>query len=149
MDELLDAIRARRDALNISHETIDAISGLQPGYAGKLLAPKPIRNLGPMSFGALLGALGLAVVVVEDSERVSHLAKRWQPRKRPQKLAPLSSPCQAAETPETRAQLELSARMSEMGKRGGKRRLKTMSRRARQRIAAHAARIRWSKRREI
>jgi hypothetical protein len=30
--ELLDAIRARRDELNISHETIDNIAGFQAGY---------------------------------------------------------------------------------------------------------------------
>ncbi|MBB4378228.1 hypothetical protein [Bradyrhizobium sp. SBR1B] len=81
MPELVEALRARRDELNISHETIDAISGVQPGYTSKILAG--IKNLGPMSFGALLGALGLAVVVVEDPQAAARVRHLWQPRKRP------------------------------------------------------------------
>jgi hypothetical protein len=152
MPELIEALRARRDALNISHETIDSIAGLQSGYTSKLLAPKPIKNLGPMSFGSLLGALGLAVVVVEDPEMVELVADRWQPRKRPQKM-PLSIalsidnevPAEIQITAEIQAKMEVSEKMRALGKRGGKRRLKTMGKRARQRVAAHAARMRWSK----
>lgn len=153
MPELIEALRARRDALNISHETIDSIAGLQSGYTSKLLAPKPIKNLGPMSFGSLLGALGLAVVVVEDPGMCERVSKHWQPRKRPMKL-PLSItlsidnqvPAEILITPEITAQMERSEFMKSIGKLGGKRRLKTMGKRARQRIATHAARIRWSKR---
>lgn len=86
MPELVQALRDRRDALNISHETLDLISGLQSGYTGKLLAPKPIKNLGSMSFGALLGAMGLAVIVIEDPQAVARVRHLWQPRKRPQRL---------------------------------------------------------------
>jgi hypothetical protein len=39
---------------------------LQSGYSAKLLSPTPIKNLGPMSLGAVLGVLGLAIVVIED-----------------------------------------------------------------------------------
>src|SRR4051812_1815741 len=83
MPELVQALRTRRDELNISHETIDAIAGLQSGYTSKLLAPKPIKNLGPMSFGSLLGALGLAVVVVPDPQAEAKVEKHWVKRKRP------------------------------------------------------------------
>lgn len=86
MDELLNALRDRRDALNISHETIDGIAGLQSGYTSKLLAPRPVKNLGPMSFGSLLGAMGLAVIVIEDPQAVARVRHLWQPRKRPQRL---------------------------------------------------------------
>lgn len=146
MPELLDALRARRDALNVSHETIDAISGLQSGYTSKLLAPKPIKNLGPITMGPLLGALGLAIVVVEDQEQVLRVKSRWIKRKRPQKLIALALMLKQEESP----QLQRKLRMQELGKRGGKiggkRRLKTMSKRARQRAATHAARMRWAKR---
>ena len=153
MPELVEALRMRRDELNISHETIDSIAGLQSGYTSKLLAPKPIKNLGPMSFGSILGALGLAVVVVPDPEMIVKIGKHWIKRKRPQKLVPLSIPLSMPNqvpseiqvTPEIRAQMEVSEKMSALGKRGGKRRLKTMGKRARQRIASHAARARWSK----
>ncbi len=161
MPELIAALRARRDALNISHETIDSIAGLQSGYTSKLLAPKPIKNLGPMSFGSLLGALGLAVVVVEDPSQVVRVSKHWEPRKRPMKLPLLASALSMdAEVPQmlqitSEIDIELrKKRMQELGSKGGKiggakggkRRLRTMGKRARQRAASHAARKRWEKR---
>jgi hypothetical protein len=82
MPELIDAIRARRDELNISHETIDDIAGLPSGYTSKLLAPSPIKNLGWMSLGAILGALGIGLVVIEDSVQRAKVESRWCKRKR-------------------------------------------------------------------
>jgi hypothetical protein len=81
-DELNAALRARADALDISRETIDAISGLQNGYAGKLLAPIPIRTLSRVSLGAMLGALGLKLIVVEDVETLQKIEKRLAKRRR-------------------------------------------------------------------
>lgn len=145
MEELVDALRHRRDELNISHETIDQIAGYQSGYTSKLLAPRPIKNLGPMSFGSLLGALGIAVMVVPDPAACARVSKHWQPRKRPQRLAPLSIlPSMALEiqiTPELSGLMS----MSERGKNGAKSRNKKMKKRARQRAATHAARMRWAK----
>jgi hypothetical protein len=91
MGELLQALRDRRDELDISHETLDQISGLQSGYVSKLLAPKPIKNLGPVSLGPLLGALGVAITVVPDKEAIAAVKHRWQKRKRPQRLRPIQA----------------------------------------------------------
>jgi hypothetical protein len=88
MPELLDVIRARRDALNISHETIDELAGFPSGYTGKLLASDPVRGLGYMSLGGVLGALGMALVAIEDSAAAARVLKKWVPRKRPQRKAP-------------------------------------------------------------
>ena len=154
MGELLDRIRARRDELNISHETIDTIAGLASGHTSKLLAPVPIRGIGYQSLGDLMGALGIALAVVEDSEQRAKVEGRWHKRKRPQKLVPLSMPLsienevptQIQVTPELQQQIGGSDYMREIGKKGGKRRMKTMGKRARQRAASHAARMRWAKR---
>ena len=84
-DELLQVIRDRRDELNISHLTIDGLAGWADGYASKLLAPTPIKNLGPMSLGALLSALALGIVTVtiaEDPEQAARMVHRWTPRRR-------------------------------------------------------------------
>lgn len=81
-DELNAALRKRADELNVSRETIDAVSGLQNGYAAKLLAPVPIRTLSRVSLGAMLGALGLKLLVVEDLETVRRLENRLVKRKR-------------------------------------------------------------------
>ena len=69
MADLVEALRQRRDELDISHETIDAIAGLQSGYASKLLAPRAPRNIGYMSLGDIMGALGVGLQVVEDGEQ--------------------------------------------------------------------------------
>ena len=149
MPELLDALRARRDALNISHETLDSISGLQSGYTSKLLAPKPIKNLGPITMGPLLGALGLQILVVEDQEQVSKVQGRWIKRKRPQRLLLLAGALSIEEIKREERRKHMQQLGSKGGKmggsKGGKRRMKTMSRRARQRAATHAARMRWAK----
>jgi hypothetical protein len=82
MTGVLDAIRARRDELNLSHEAIDALCGFPSGYTSKLLAPVPIRGVSHMSLTAILGALALGLVVVEDTGQRQIIEGRWQPRKR-------------------------------------------------------------------
>jgi hypothetical protein len=154
MPELVDAIRARRDELNISHETIDNIAGLQSGYTSKLLGPIQLKGFSHMSLGAVLGALGIGLTVVEDKEARAKVEGRWEQRKRPQRLVPASIPAsienevpkKLAVTPELKRQLVDLDHMKRIAKLGAKRRNKIMGKRARQRAASHAARIRWAKR---
>ncbi len=156
MPELVQALRARRDALNISHETIDSIAGLQSGYTSKLLAPKPIKNLGPMSFGSLLGALGLAVVVVEDTDQCERVSKHWEPRKRPMKL-PVSIPpsidnqvpAEIAITPEIQAILRRPEYMRQLGLRGNIKRNARLSKWKKSVLARRAAKARWARNSEL
>jgi hypothetical protein len=152
--EMVEAIRRRRDELAVTHETIDAISGMAGGYTSKLLAPEPIKNFGEMSLGSVLGALALgiaAVVIFEDPEQVERVGDRWVKRRRAidkKKQALLAS----ALSIEQIAREEFRQHMRQLGSKGGKiggskggkRRLKTMGKRRRQHIAAHAARMRWS-----
>lgn len=88
--ELMDAIRARRDELDVTHRTIDDVAGLQDGYTSKLLAVPPIRRLGLQGMGTLLGALGLALVVVEDSEALRRVAGRLLKRRMTARYAQLA-----------------------------------------------------------
>jgi hypothetical protein len=83
MEELLAALRARRDELQLTHERVDDISGLPSGYFGKLMTQPPIKNLGWLSFGLCLDALGVALVMVENPEQVKRVESRWIPRERP------------------------------------------------------------------
>jgi hypothetical protein len=86
LTDLLAALRDRRDELNISHEVIDDIAGFQSGYTSKLLAPRPSKNLGYMSLGAVMCALGVGLVLVEDTGLRRLVEGRWHQRKRPPKL---------------------------------------------------------------
>lgn len=156
MPELVNAIRARRDELNISHETIDNIAGLQSGYTSKLLGPIQLKGFSHMSLGAVLGALGIGLVVIEDPEQRAKVEGRWQKRKRPQRLAPASIaasmpnevPAIIQIVPELQRQLVDLEHMKRIAKLGAKQRNRVMKKRARQRAASHAARMRWAKRAE-
>jgi hypothetical protein len=84
-DELRALICERRDALDLAHTTIDAISGVPDGYTSKVLAPDPVRNFGPTSLAAILGALALRIVrveIVEDPQAAANVSGRWVPRRR-------------------------------------------------------------------
>lgn len=84
-EELLRVVRDRKDSLDLSHEALDFISGLNSGYSAKLLCDPPIRGFGEMSLKAVLDALALRialVVVVEDLDMAERMSSRWKPRKR-------------------------------------------------------------------
>lgn len=79
-DDLHAALRARVEHLNISRTTLDELAGLTPYYSAKLLSPKQLKRIGAISLGPLLGALGLALVVVEDDEQMKRMRARYVPR---------------------------------------------------------------------
>jgi hypothetical protein len=78
--QLLDVIRRRRAELNISFETLDALSGVCSGYSAKILGPTPSKCFGPVSLGCILGALGLKLVVSVDRIQTEQMERRWVPR---------------------------------------------------------------------
>jgi hypothetical protein len=155
MPELIEALRNRARELQLTHETIDNVAGLQSGYTSKLLAPKPIKNLGPMSFESILGALGVAVVVVTDQAAVERVQGRWEKRKRPQKLSPSIPPSIENEVPlhlpvtsQLQALLRDPGYMRKIGLRGADVRNYRLSARRRKQIAREAAKARWARCRE-
>jgi hypothetical protein len=74
--DLRAIFRQRVRDLNISFETVDSIAGLPTRYTSKLLGPNPSKNFGAISFDALLGALGLKLVAVEDAEALERIRPR-------------------------------------------------------------------------
>jgi hypothetical protein len=76
--ELVEALRARAEELNVSRETIDSVSGLQSGYSAKLLCQ--IKGVGRTSLGPILGSMGLVLVVAEDPAALAKVRERLVPR---------------------------------------------------------------------
>jgi hypothetical protein len=74
--DLHKALRLRADELGTTREAIDELTGLQNGYAAKLLAPVPIKSLGPQSLGPMLAVLGLKLLVVEDPDTIARITSR-------------------------------------------------------------------------
>jgi len=84
---LMDALRSRVRELNTTLAAVDELAGLQGNYTSKLLAPVPIRAIGPVSLGPLLQSLGLALVVVEDLKALKRVEARLTKRRRPARNA--------------------------------------------------------------
>lgn len=82
-DDLLAVARARMAQFSITFETLDAVSGVQPGYSAKLLGPKPTKRFGAMSYPAIMGALGIQLVAVDDANVLALLQHRLVKRQRP------------------------------------------------------------------
>jgi hypothetical protein len=76
MEGLHAAVRKWVDELQVSRETIDAVSGLQSGYSGKLLSPVPGKTFGRTSLGLILGATGLDLWVVVNDEKLAKVQSR-------------------------------------------------------------------------
>lgn len=158
--DMVEAYRARIRELNISYATVDAISGLPDGYTAKLMSPKPIRGLGEKAIEGLNGALAIAFVPAVDTAQVDRVSGRWVKRKRAidkkKQVLLLTASMTASMPNEVPAILQITADlerqlrnrefMKTIAKKGGTRRAKVLGKRRRQRIASHAARMRWAKR---
>src|SRR5262249_9809058 len=70
-DDIRDALRARCDELRVARSTVDLVGGLPDGQCAKLLAPVRRQEMGRFSFPAMLGALGLVVLVAEDADALA------------------------------------------------------------------------------
>jgi hypothetical protein len=81
--ELMQVIRARIRELQITHETVDAVSGLQSGYAGKLLCDPPMKRIGRVTWDVIFDTLGLKIVVAENRAQTAKLRPRLVKRKAP------------------------------------------------------------------
>lgn len=75
-EDLHRVMRARANELQLSRETIDAIAGVQPGYAAKLLSPRPMKKLGSLSMSLIFPALGMKLIAVVDEEKTRDLQGR-------------------------------------------------------------------------
>jgi hypothetical protein len=82
-NDLLVVARARMAALNVTYAVVDEVSGVQLGYSAKLLAGRTRRRFGDVSLCAVLGSLGLRLVVCEDPEQLARVHDRLTPRRRP------------------------------------------------------------------
>jgi hypothetical protein len=136
-DELINGLRLRAAELNLSGETVDAVSGLPARYTQKLLGPQQIRRLGATSLGPFLGALALRGWLVEDKRAVERLRSQTTPRK-----AQYARPGMRAGS----VQISLTGTfMAKIRKKGGENSRKYLPRRLVKKLARRAAAARWAK----
>lgn len=133
-DQLVAALRARVAEFGVSAEVIDDTAGLPVRYTSKLLAPIPIKGIGRVSLGPMLGALGLKLIVVEDTEALARVQARLK-RKADQ---------YAHTGMHTRSRHQWRGD-SQWGKVLAARRILMLTPRQRTKIAKRAAAARWRK----
>jgi len=137
------ALRDRREALNVSFEAVDSIAGLTPGHASKLLSPTGIRKLGDTSLPLLLGALGLKLILIEDTAAFERVRARLVPR---QPNAIRQTACFWA----GKARIIVSRRwVKRIAREGGRARARVLTPNERSKQARAAAVYRWKTIREV
>jgi hypothetical protein len=80
-DALIGIFRARFDELGITGECSDHLGGLASGHTTKLLTKGHMKRFGPVTLGAILGVLGLKMVVTVDQEQLAQISGRLTPAK--------------------------------------------------------------------
>jgi hypothetical protein len=81
-DDLRNVLRWRVADLGVTFETVDDFAGLPTRYTWKLLGSAPIKHIRPISFTALLGALAIQLIPVEDPEALARVQRRLVPLQR-------------------------------------------------------------------
>jgi hypothetical protein len=138
-DELHQILRARKDELNVSCITLDEAAGFTPGHASKLLAPRPLKRLGPLTLGLMLQALGLQLIVVEDAEALKRIRPKLVPREVKVPMLAYSWGHQLG----TSRRVVSKRFIRRLARKGGKARAQRLTPVQRSRIAKDAARARW------
>lgn len=79
---MIDAMRARavERRIAIAGASVAEVSGLPSAYIAKLLSVHPVRRVGMISLGPLLGVLGVKFVMVEDQEAIAKYSGRIDKR---------------------------------------------------------------------
>lgn len=78
--DLVAALRARLEEINVSRAEVDAQCDLPAGYTSKRLAIPQIKYFGRDAFWDIAEAMGLAVVLVEDPNATARHAVRMKSR---------------------------------------------------------------------
>jgi hypothetical protein len=135
-DELVALLRERQTALQLSDQTLDALAGLTHGHISKLLGPGRARGLSEISMNALLGALAVRFVIVEDAAQVVRMKPHWEGKDMKQVRLP------------ARIGAALMKRMRpvvlrELGRRAGQARWRGIDPKLRSRRMSELARLRW------
>lgn len=140
-DDIIRCFRERASALGMTDKTIEEIGGFTGGHVGKLLGAARTKNLGPLTFGMMLGALGLKFAIVEDEEQTARIRKRFDPSEKSKRVPTAIS---IALSPDLVSAVfsDHNTRISQLAAQA---RREKISPARRSQIARKAAKARWKK----
>ena len=135
-DELVAVLRERQLALGLSNELVDHVALLSSGHCDKLLGPGRQRGLSQLSLDALMAALAVKLLVVEDGAMAARMRPHWQGKDAKQVRMP------------SRVAKDLIARvrpavLRDLGRRAGQARWRGIDPKLRSRLMSELARLRW------
>jgi transcriptional regulator with XRE-family HTH domain len=133
-EAMLAAIRRRRDEIGITNELLEEISGIQVGYASKILAEPPAKRLQVFTLFLLADALSLTPAFLENPEMAAKMASRYTKRKLRKVI-----PSQLRTYTRTPDQLRF------WGRHGGFARARNLSPAELSKIGRRANQVRWSR----
>jgi hypothetical protein len=138
-DELLNIVRQHVEELDVSRETVDYASGLQSGYAAKILGPKKIKRLGSVSLPLILETLGLRLAVQIDPDSFERITAKLPKRE-------VKTSIQAAKSGRGKTRLVSKRFLKRIARLGGVARMAQMTPKQRSKHARAAVRARWARR---
>src|SRR6266436_337272 len=78
---VIQALRDRKEELQLSDAVVDELAGLASGHCGKALGPTREKTPTLFTLMSLIGALGLAIQFVPDPD--AKVQSRWTKRRTP------------------------------------------------------------------
>jgi hypothetical protein len=136
--DLMRELRARVENLNISRVEVDRLSGMCGGYSSKVLAPRPLKNLGMTTLPLMLGALGVALRLEVDPEAMERITRSVEKRQ-------VKVPVRALAWGQAGTQIVSKRWVKRIAAEGGRARARALSPAKRRALARRAARARWSR----
>lgn len=126
-------IRAAQRHIALSGEA-NQVAGFPDQYIAKLIGAKPVRRIGMMSLGPLLGVLGVKLTMIEDVDAIKRYGDRI--KRRDERLV---------RSAVFHVQKTTRRFYQKIGKVGGQHRVDNLSRGEIIESVKNAARVRWSK----
>jgi hypothetical protein len=138
-DEVLDAVKARKESLGLSNAVLDEIAGYDPGRWSKAFGPSRDKCPTIATLMNFCDALGVSFVLVEDPVKARLVARRWTRRNE-------TSVHHASKVSQSAIRRALPHARKMFATAGGKARWKDTTPEQRSAAARHAARARWDAR---
>jgi hypothetical protein len=154
--EIASAYRLVKDMLQLSDAFCDDVGGLAVGHTGKCLGPSSTKSIGPVPFDIFNELLAVEWHLVINPEAVRRMESRWEQRNQDRVRIENRRPSKAIlerAKPYVISQLAREAGIKSASQpthrlassKGGKSRMKKLSKRERRELAKKAATARWSK----
>ena len=140
-DTLHRALRARKDALEVTMSALDEAAGWADGHASHLLAPRPTKKLGAETLGLMLQTLGVQLLLVEDAEMTKRITSKMPKRE----VASCMPSVTRKRGRHSKKPNDISKKfLRKIGRKGGQAYAKTAFK-VRSRVGMAGAKARWKK----